>query len=266
MSKIIELSQFDQGSDLTPHEYLKSLLNRYHIQEQDILAMKKHRKNIQEVFQGTFQSLIDTFYYAGSYAKGTGINIKYDLDICLYFTKTSFKTLQQMYFEVFDFLSENYKCEPHNVAIKLQIGNKNIDVVPARKFNDENDANLYRYNTKDYIQTNIPYHINYVKNSGCRPIIKLMKIWKYYNRLEINSFTLELLTIEALDGFKSNNYAVKFLHVLEYIRDNIRDIDIVDPANHQNVVSEKLSGFDRNRLESFSNSGINSYQWNQVIR
>ena len=170
-----------------------------------------------------------------------------------------------MYSAVYGELSKEYEIERNNAAIKVRIKGKDIDVVPAM-VESRNWAFLYKSDTGEAVRTNIPLHIHHVVNSGCLDIIKLMKIWKYNHQFEITSFVLELLTIQSLKGFKSENIEERFFHVLEYVSGNIQSINIVDPANPENIVSDKLSWTDRYNLATTANNCLSKTAWKDIIR
>ena len=50
------------------------------------------------------------------------------------------------------------------------------------------------------MQTNLKTHIDHIKNSGCVPVIRLVKLWARRNNVEIKTFVLELFVIRAVSG------------------------------------------------------------------
>lgn len=57
-------------------------------------------------------------FCSGSFAKHTATNVKFDLDLVEPFKHNAFKTLQEMFDSVYDFLAEEYKDT--NVTIRKQ--------------------------------------------------------------------------------------------------------------------------------------------------
>jgi hypothetical protein len=171
-----------------------------------------------------------------------------------------------MYNDIYRVLSEKYQTNRQKVSIGLLYGNDNIDVVPARKIdNYSTDANLFIYTTNGQIKTNIPKHKEYVSQAKCRPTIKLMKIWKFRHSIHFKSFALEILSIRALKNFDSNILGDQVLHILKYIRDNILNIKLVDPANSNNIVSDLIDMNDKINIKNNAVSSISQRYWEDII-
>lgn len=250
---------------MSGHQYLEEILAKYNLGENEVEPMKKKRKIIEDLMKKHFGSKIDTFYYSGSYAKGTAINLKYDLDLCVYFQQDAFSSLKDMYNQTYNLLkSENPRKQV--VSIGINLGKEQIDIVPARRISpDSYDANLYVTTTGSQIKTNIPTHKNFISESKARPIIKLMKVWKYRHSIHYKSFALELLTIRALNNFNGSEYDKKFLHVLKFISDNVIDIRLVDPANSNNVVSQLITDNDKINIKRQAEASLKKKYWKDIV-
>jgi len=261
---------------MTPQQYLEGILAKYNLKENEIKMIKEQRSYIEYLLKQAYSSKINTFYYSGSYGKGTAINLKYDLDLCIYFNKSAFTTLKEMYYDVFkvlnymtedlgECLGEEYLVVKQNVSIGLRDHNE-IDIVPAKRIDDDStNANLYVSETDEHIKTNIPMHIEYISKHKCRPIIKLMKIWKYRHAIHYKSFALELLTIRALDNFDSEDFGDQVLHVLKFIKNNVENVKLVDPANPNNIVSDLISESDKLNMKRNAISSLSERTWGEII-
>lgn len=209
---------------------------------------------------------------SGSYAKHTAINTKFDIDICLPFLRSSFNTLEEMADDVYNYFNIEYdddeliKKRKQRVSIGLtfQMDGEQIDmdVVPAREINKDvysttHDLKLY-VRKKNGIaatstKTNIKTHIDLIKGKKVeRDIIRLLKIWKNSNNRDYKSFMMELLTIRAFDP--NNDIPVglwdKLKFVIEFIRDNIETIQLEDPANSNNIVSDTIDVYQKQSFKS----------------
>lgn len=204
-------------------------------------------------------------FRSGSFAKHTAINIKFDIDLVVPFKYDSFDTLEAMYNDVYEFLSEEYNdgtsIRKQNVSIGLTFPkNKNgfvvkLDVVPGRElseddYSEKKDLNLY-FN-KDHWgfqkgtrqKTNIQAQIDYISGkSEERKLIRLLKIWKNTNHQDYKSFMLELFTIKAMASYSGgNNLWDKIKYVMAYIADNVTDesFRLMDPGNSNNNVLSSM--------------------------
>jgi hypothetical protein len=251
---------------MTPQQYLEQLLTKYNLGEQEVEPIKRKRVAIEEFVKSYYGAKVATFYYSGSYAKGTAINLKYDLDLCIYFQNTAFRTLADMYNDVYNFLGNRYNVNKQKVSISLIYGNDSIDIVPARKLDDNtDDANLYISTTGGLIKTNIPKHKDYISKAKCRPTIKLMKIWKFRHSIHFKSFALELLTIRALESCESDNLGEQVWHVLKFINNNIENVKLVDPANMNNIVSDLIDQGDKVNMKNNAYASLNQRKWEDIL-
>lgn len=230
---------------MTVTEYLESLLDDEKISEDEKEEIRKKRDEVEKAIREEFGDKVKTVKYSGSIAKHTAINSSKDLDLAIHFKKDQFDTLKEMYNEVFDFLDDNYNVRKQKVSIGLS--DFDVDVVPGRRIDEEDDSNndvsLYRSDDDSRIKTNIEKHKSHITESGCRSVIKLMKIWKNKWNVKFKSFAMELLVIQALDNSLNSGLKGRTKEVLEYIVDNIESINLIDPANSNNNVADVIEDY-----------------------
>jgi len=179
---VLTLKFETEEEEITSNQYLNRILNKYKLDEEQIEPIKEKRNEIELYLKEQYGSNITNFYYSGSYAKGTAIKLNYDLDLCVYFKRSSFSTLREMFNDLSSCLSDVYTTRKQNVSIGIKDDDDDnddddnyIDVIPARRINDDTtDVNLYVSETDNRILTNIPIHKQYVSDSKCRSIIKIM--------------------------------------------------------------------------------------------
>jgi len=210
---------------------------------------------------------------SGSFAKHSAINEKYDVDICQPFKYRSFRTLEEMADHVYDFFINVYQDEQLvrwktrkqrvSVGLTFLIDGEEIgmDVVPGRELTEEdyketNRLNLY-VRTKGLApatstQTNIQRHVDHIQGKGDeRRIIRLLKVWKLTKgKKEIKSFFVELITIRAFESRSSVPFGVweQLEMVMEYIRDRVETISLLDPANSNNIVSDTMTAAEKSNF------------------
>lgn len=226
-------------------EYLESLLEEEKVKDEDKEEIKKRRDEVELAIQEEFGQKIKTIKYSGSIAKHTAINSSKDIDLAVHFKKESFDTLKEMFDEVFDYLNKNYNVRKQKVSIGLT--DFEVDVVPGRRIDEEDDSNndvfLYRSDDDSRLKTNIEKHKSHITGSGCRDVIKLTKIWRNKWSIKFKSFALELLVIQALEDSTSTGLKDRTKEVLEYIVDNVEDINLIDPANSNNNVADIIESY-----------------------
>lgn len=223
-------------------DYLESLLEEEKIEDEEKEKIKKKRDEVETAIRDEFGDKVKTIKYSGSISKHTAINSSKDLDLAIHFKKDKFDTLKEMYDAVFDFLEKKYNVRKQSVSIGLY--DFDVDVVPGRRINEEdandNDVFLYRSNDNSRIKTNIEKHKAHITESGCRDVIRLMKIWKNRWNVKFKSFAMELLVIQSIKESSVIGLKEKTQEVLEYIVHNIENVNLIDPANSNNNVADVI--------------------------
>lgn len=263
---------------MNKNNYLNRTLQSYRMKHvDDVMALYiEKREVVKDALQEKFKEQIATrAINSGSYAKHDAINTKFDLDVCQPFRKSAFSTLEEMADAVFDFFENEfedehlvkYKTRKQRVSTGITFvidGNEiQMDIVPGRELlaNDYAETNRLNLHVRAKLlqpvsttQTNIQEHINLVKGKNSeRSIIRLLKIWKSNkNQSRVKSFFVELITIRAFENCSEVPTGIweQLKMVMEYIRDNVQTIRLVDPANSNNVVSDTMTEFEKLNLHN----------------
>lgn len=229
---------------MTNEEYLEEILESQTLATDgdELKLLRRRRDDVEKLLRKEYGSN-PSIRYGGSKAKGTMITDSFDLDVICYFDNddtTAGDTLQEIYDSVAETCENDYHIERKPSAVRLKCKDSeneaedyHIDVVPGRFVDDDrDDVFLYRHSAeKGRQKTNLDVHINHVKDSGVIPAIRLTKLWRVRNDMQIRNFILELLTIELLKDMKGKSLTGQLEHVWIELRDNIEDITIEDPAN-----------------------------------
>lgn len=207
------------------------------------------------------------FSTSGSLAKGTAISGSSDVDLLVSLKHITPGNLRDMYETLFQrFTMATLAPRRQNVSIGLNINGLKVDVVPARKQAFlGNDHTLWSHKKQSHRQTNVHTHIQLIANSGRLNEIKSLKIWRKLHGLELPSFVAEMIVIRALSGYSTTTPAANFWRVLQYIRDNIMTLRIVDPANSNNVITDDLTVAERQALHNQAVRSLAQSNWSAVI-
>lgn len=231
---------------MTPESFLQELLKAQDLSSEDEQVLQAHKKEITDFLRAEFGDQ-PQIKYAGSYAKGTMITEQYDLDIVCYFPSSDTRSLKEIREDVSAHLKNKYATHPKASAERIMSlkgvntpSDYHIDVVPGRFIQNTKDVFLHvGSGEKERIQTNLKTHIDHIANSGCAPVIRLAKLWARRNNLQIRTFVLELFVIHTLTGTQNkDNLQKSFIKVLEGFRDEFETLQLIDPANSNNVVSQ----------------------------
>ncbi len=202
------------------NEHLQKVLYTHNINKVDnldkFIAKKNAVKNaLNDKFSDTKASnCID----AGSYAKNTAINTKFDIDCCIPFKKKTkedekgYSSLKDMFDAVYKYLKNEYtenddditkddvRKQRVSIGLNFDIDGEefDMDVVPGRERPNNNDYNntstdlsLHIHppnrskkeidDNKTRIKTNIKKHIDLLggaERTHERKVTKLLKVWK----------------------------------------------------------------------------------------
>lgn len=259
------------------NKHLECVLESHKIRKkQDLLNKHVAKRNeIVTSLKDKYESDLYDPFDSGSYAKHTAVNKKFDFDLIAPFKRNAFDTLEEMYTAVYDFLYEKYKDVATVRKQKVSVGIEfyadsdgdivKVDVVPGRELNkdqykDDNKLNLYVYSQfgkiaagSSRLQSNIKAQIQNIKDNAdrtsLRQIIRLLKIWKIHLGKRYKSFFIELVVIKAFDKKDiTGDLWERLKTVLEYIRDNVKEISLPDPGNSNNDVADTLTDFDKSEL------------------
>jgi len=204
---------------------------------------------------------------SGSFAKGTAVRSGTDIDLFVSLRADTPETLEQIYNSLLSTLSSaGFQPRRQDVSVGLRIsGAWDVDVVPARhQGNAGNDHSLYTSRRGSWMQTNVAQHISVVRQSSRLDEIKLIKIWRNARRLDFPSFFLELSVIRALSGNRSNNLSANVVAALEFLRDQIATVRIVDPANSNNAVSDAATVAEKRAIAAAAKAAL-SGTWEQLF-
>jgi hypothetical protein len=252
--------------NLTAQQYLEYLLVKYDLRERDLENLKTKRAILDYLLRQTYGSSIADIHYIGSYLKGTAINLDYNLGLCIYFKKNSFDTLKEMYDGVFKRLTEDFSVERDNASMSLVYNGDNFGIVPAMMNGEiSNLVELYESESGSIVKTDILFHGDYIKNHSDYLLIRLMKVWKFRHEIRFKSFPLELLTIKALDHLKYEDFGMKLLQVLHFIKNNVEDVKLLDPANPKNVISDIVCDADKKCIRNAAGESLKKKYLEEII-
>lgn len=232
-------------------EYLERILKSQTLNDDEIGELKTKRREVQGQLSKGLAGVRVTIRWAGSKAKQTMIRASYDADIVVYVASDedgAGSSLEEIYTTVFDTLAKEYQATTKTSAIRLSSfvdsSYLHIDVVPGRFFDEsETDAWLHRTTgDKCRFKTNLDVHIETIRASGLRPLIRLFKLWAYRNGIACPTFVLELLVVDLGKAVRTSALADQMTHVMTKLRDEADGLAIEDPANPTgNDLSEPLA-------------------------
>ncbi len=210
---------------------------------------------------------IDMLNLSGSYAKGTAVQGGTDVDLFISISSNLNMTMKDIYYSLLKYMkgSGYPTARAQNVSVGINVNGVKVDLVPAKRQNTHNDDHsLFKRKADTWTKTNVQTHIRTVSQSGCLSEIRLMKLWRNQKGLDLSSFYLELLIINALNNNYSSSLPDNTAQVLKYLRDNITTARIVDPANTNNIISDDLTLQEKTLISQAASRAL-SGSWGQFI-
>jgi SMODS domain-containing protein len=185
-------------------------------------AAKRHRASIEACLKANFE--ITRFFRTGSFGNGTSIRGYSDVDYFAsipnrHLTQNSDSTLKKVW-RALDDRFPNTGVGIRTPVVLVPFGDNNsesTDVVPA-EYLGTNDDGYMIYDIADrsggWMQTSPDAHTAYVSNinsdlSGkLKPLIRFVKAWKYYKKVPLYSFYLEMKVARYASGESSIIYPI----------------------------------------------------------
>ena len=204
---------------------------------------------------------------SGSFAKGTAVRTGTDIDLFISLSSNTPDTLAQIYNSLFITLTHaGFQPKRQNVSLNIRVGAWDVDMVPAKRHSQYGaDHSLYSNRSGSWLQTNVGKQIALVSGSGRLDEIRLLKIWRNRRGLDFPSFYLELAVIRALSGARQGNLATNIVTALEFLRDQLANARIIDPANTNNVISDTLDASGKRVVSAAAGAALRSNWGNEFV-
>ena len=249
---------------MTADEYLKTILQKYAV---NVTGAEAAGNLVYPTLKKWGGDCLLNVEFSGSLAKGTAISIGTDADIFLSLSSSTNETLANIYDKLYDTVTNaGYIAKKQNVSIGIISNGYSIDLVPGRRQSQYgNEHSLYVRKINSWTKTDVKNHISYVQSSGRIDEIKILKIWRQLHGLEFPSFFLEMTTINALAYSRVGNLANNVLTCLDFIRDYIKTIRYVDPANTNNIISDVCTVVEKNIIANQAAKSRAQSRWESIV-
>ena len=265
--KVSEEAKLPFNSD----DYVKKVLTEEHLKANPdafksvVAAREKVKQWMVDKFGNKLVALPED---TGSFYKRTAIASNYDLDIVLPFKRSSYNSLEEMYYDVYEIVVEKFggnatvTKQTKAIGLTFEINGNPIhfDVVPGREINNyavEKDLNLYVkpdwiWQRGSSFKTNVGVQKSMTVNKPeARTVIKLLKIYRDRNSLPLPTLMVEQFVVDALS---ENNFGVyvspteNLLNCMDFISKKIEQKSLIDIANSNNNLLNKITETQKNTV------------------
>lgn len=267
--KIDQEAMFPFNSD----DFVKQVLIDENIKANPALikSVVSYREKVKQVLVDNFGSrLIAKPQDTGSFYKRTAIGSNFDIDIVLPFRRNSYYSLEEMYYDVHEVIGKAFGAiatiTKQTKALGITFENNgnpvHFDIVPGREINNyiiEKDLNLFVkpdwvWQNGSSFKTNIGIQRGItVNNPAARTVIKLLKAYRDRNRLPLPSMMIDRYVVDALS---ENNYGIyispteNLLNCMDFISKKMMQRSLIDSANSNNNLHDKLSEIQRQYISN----------------
>ncbi len=264
---------------VTADEYVASVIAKYAVGAGQGSPAQRAAGDLGPVVTNWANRWLLQTSLSGSYAKGTATSLGTDVDIFISLRDMPGKGMKEIYWSLFQFCADRgLKPQAQNVSVRVKSNGMQVDLVPGRRREADTEGSgsafsrgararapaphtLYRRKKDSWVQTNVLEHVKVVAGSGRTDEIRAMKIWRERNHLDFPSFYLELMTIEALKGNRSNGLAERVSAVLRHIAERFLQARVVDPANTNNVISDDLDLDEKRAVMNAARVSLQRISW-----
>lgn len=253
---------------MTADEYLQNLIARNRVATGEGSAASNAGNAVYQIVKRWAGQQLRSGSYSGSYAKGTAIRGRTDVDLFISLKSDTTNTLKEIFDKLHSWISQN--GYPHarkqNVSVHVVHNSIEVDLVPAVHLGGNTEDHWLYVNkaNRERTKTNVDTHINTVRNSGRINEIILTKIWRKNHNLDFPSFYLELAVIEALK-YKRSGLAEHFLAILDYLSTTFVSARFVDPANTNNIISDDLTDAEKKAIAIKAGQSRGQQSWGSIV-
>jgi hypothetical protein len=250
----------------TVNQYASSIVEKYRVISGNGSASHHVADEIIPLLKQWAQQHLLGITLSGAYAKNTAITLSSEADVLILLGPVPGMGMKKIFWNLFEFLTDRDLCpRTSDVSIRVVSSGHPLDLIPACR--DEGGSGNLLFNKKSgvAVSTDVAKHVHLVANSGRQQEICALKIWRERSSLYFPSFLLDLTVLHALESERFGQLADNFLAVLRHLSSRFEHIDLRDPANSENIVSNELSASDKKAIAKAARDALYEENWKRMI-
>ncbi|MCX4708222.1 nucleotidyltransferase domain-containing protein [Streptomyces griseus] len=205
-------------------------------------AKARHRLSVETSLKGSTRFGVQLFRETGSFTHGTGIRNHCDVDLLVSMSGSQ-PTSDTALNWVKDALKASFpttavEIRRPTVVVRFAGGVEQWEILPVFRTSSQSETPIYDIPgpASGWMSSAPTAHLDYVNSTnqqvgvvgGTKKLARLAKAWKYYNRVPISSFYLEMRAAQYMAAQKSFSAALYFCGYLEWL-DKMDLADMNDP-------------------------------------
>ena len=152
------------------------------------------------------------------------------------------------------------------VSIGIPLEGTMVDIIPARLLPGRpTELRLYNERLESDFDTSLLWHRHDVRKSGRAEEIRLIKLWRDQNGLELPTLYLELSVMAALRGKPPGTLAINLWSVLAHLATLFVARAVIDPANANNIVSDVLDSAGKQKIRAAAQATMAQRAWQHIV-
>jgi len=247
--------------------YLEDVLELHKTHDFQVQKIEAQFKSLLAKWGGPF---LHDIVRMGSFSHGTAIHKDSDVDVDYLVSIQNWanKTPKEVFESLVKFLTkEGYKPFIRNISMRIKYKGMNVDFAPGVKHPGNTDFHdVYSSKLDRALPSNPKLHTQIVKSSGRTNEIKLMKIWAQNHSLKLDGLYISLVVVDALQGEPLNELSNNFLKVLRFIESRLLYNKYVDPANHNDTISDNLTEEEKKAIVEQARDSLSKNSLSDIIK
>lgn len=255
--------------NVTATGYLRDILWRELIDAGMQSPLRQYEAGIEDICRRWAGRHLVEVYPTGAFEKGTANRSGTAIDFLVSLSPAANYSMRDVYETLFVALGDA-GLEParRDVSIRVQLDGVGVDIVPARRVAlSVDDHVLFQRRTGKTLTTNLTQHVLDVIACGRRDEVRILKLWRDQQGLDLPSFNLELAVLAALRRRPpGGDLADNVWAVLGYLETLFAARSLLDPANANNIASDQMTAAQKETVCEAARYTRAGRSWQEIVR
>lgn len=255
------------SSSVSASDYLHGILAREAVGREHTALLTRTGEKIAALCDGLCGKDVIEVTLGGGYEKGFANRSGILADYAIWFHTRSGKRISHIYEDLYEgVLRLGLSPVRRDVTIAVDIGDAIVDLLPVKKLSMISDIHeLYSSRRGKAITTNLSQHVTDAHDTGWQDEIRILKLWRDLNGLELPSFYLELAVVSALRRATPGALADNVWAALGFIERLLVPRAMLDPANAANIVSDELTSPEKRTIAAAAAAARSGRPWSEIV-
>jgi hypothetical protein len=255
------------GVTVSASSYLRGILAREAVDVGMQSPLRLFESEIEGICRHWAGDHLLEVYPTGAFEKGTANRSGVTIDFLVSLSPAANYSMSDVYETLYEALhAAGLEPVRRDVSIGITMGRAAVDVLPARRVGLNTDEHaVFLRRTGETVITNLTQHVLDGIACGRREEIRLLKLWRDQQRLDLPSFYLELAVIAALRRRSAGELAGNVWEVLGYLETLFPARSLLDPANANNIVSDQMTAAQKDAVRKAAQYARAGRSWHDII-